>query len=338
MSQHQRGLLVLSFLSSFLYIFLTVVEGFSFFFKLGLEVKDLLISVGLDSVQFFLKTFNRFLLLFPFLSQISSSTLRISDGKFKLFIKEGLFLLKLGNFGCQFLAILFSALFLLIKPLVRFWFHHLHLLAESLLSVSVLVIEHLALILKSLLKASLGVIQLFFLLLILLLKECEFALPESLLFVQCSFRLLQLSLRVFKFAFQRFEVCSSTKSGFFVTLSQFFVLLFECYHLLLIRPHKLGIVFLKGLQLLWKDSDLFFWTRCLFSETCSNFLQFSTLGLILCFSSLFLLLQSTGPIFKLTLHFFFFNLDFFLISGNRSVILDFALLELLLCELELLLD
>lgn len=77
--QHQRGLLVLSILRSLLHLPLALVEGFPLLLELGLEVKHLLVSVGLHSIQLLLQSLTVFLFLLPFLGQIDTGSLTISD-------------------------------------------------------------------------------------------------------------------------------------------------------------------------------------------------------------------------------------------------------------------
>ena len=169
MSQHKSCLFILSFLGSFLNITLTVVESLPFFLKLGLEVKDLLISISLNSVKFFLQTFTILSFLLPFFGEVCSSTLLISDCEFKFLVEEGFVVLKLTDLLSQFLAVLVSAIFLLFHSLVSLLLNLSQVLAVSLFSVRILIIKHLALILKGLLEASLNIFQFLFFLLVLLL-------------------------------------------------------------------------------------------------------------------------------------------------------------------------
>lgn len=111
MSQHQRGLLVFSILSSLLYVTLAAIEVLSFFLQLSLEVENFLVSISFDLIQFFLKAFDILLFLLPFLGKVGSCTLRVSESKFKLFVEEGFVLLELLNLSCRLLTVLISTIF-----------------------------------------------------------------------------------------------------------------------------------------------------------------------------------------------------------------------------------
>jgi len=236
-SKHESCLLVLGILSSLLNFALTIVESLSFLLELGLEVKDFLISVSFDLIELFLKALTIFSFLLPLLSEISACTLLVSKCEFKFLIEERLVLLKLRDLLVQFLAVLIRAIFLLFHSLVCLLLNLSHLLSESLFSISILVIKHLTLILERLLKASLSVIQLLLLLLVLLLEEGELTLPESLLFIECSFGFLQFRLSALKFAFEKLKVSGCTHCRLFVGLSEILVMFPKGFNLLLVSLH-----------------------------------------------------------------------------------------------------
>ena len=128
--QHQRRLLVLSILRSLFHLPLALVEGLPLLLELGLEVKHLLVSVSLHSIQLLLQSLTVFLFLLPFLCQINSSSLTISDRKLKFLIEELLVLLELGDLGRQLKSILIRTFLLLLEPLVGLLLHVSHLLLE----------------------------------------------------------------------------------------------------------------------------------------------------------------------------------------------------------------
>jgi len=220
-SQHQRRLLVLSILSSLLNFTLSVVEVLSFLLQLGLEIEDLLVSISLDLVQLLLQAFDILLLFLPFLGEVGSCTLGISESKFKLFVEERLILLELGSLRRQLLTVLVRTVFLLLKSLVGFLLQSGQILLVCLFGVGVLIVEQLTLILECLLKASLGVVKLLFLLLVLLLEEGELALPQCLLLIKSCLGFLEVSLATLELTLELLEACSSIECRLFLVPSEF---------------------------------------------------------------------------------------------------------------------